>query len=174
MTSPMRRVGRGLEHLALGLAVLAAGCMVAIAGLIVTSVVLRKVFSTPLYFTEEVVGILMSVALFLALPMVTLRGDHIRVSLLSDWVRKGRPALHRATSIVALLVGAGFCLWIVLESLPWLEFAIRRNLKTETARILLYPGMLVLPVSLSMMMLILIGRELGWVAPAATRGPEAA
>ena len=62
--------------------------MSAIVGIIVTSVVLRKLFTMPLPFTEEVVGMLMSVSLFLALPLVTMKSDHIHVSILTNFLKR--------------------------------------------------------------------------------------
>ena len=76
-------IARGLEKLALACAGLAAFGIVTIIGFIATSVVLRKFANAPLHMTEEVVGLLLSVSLLLGLPMVTLRSEHVKVSLLT-------------------------------------------------------------------------------------------
>ena len=156
---PIRRcLARGLEGLALAMAVLAALCMVGIVALITTSVVMRRFAATPLHITEDVVGLLLSAALFLALPLVTLRSRHVRVSIVANALQaRFSWAVHSA----AMLVGLLFFGWIFIEALPWLDFAWRRNLKTETARVLLYPWMAVLPLSVGLTGVIFAARLAG-------------
>lgn len=151
-------VQRGLEFLAFVFASFAALGMISIVGLIFTSVVMRKFANSPLHITEEVVGLLLSVSLFLGLPLVTLRAKHVRVSILVENVSG---PVRRALNMIGLALGVFFFAWIVFEAVPWWEFAHRLNLKTETSRILLYPWMAVLPVSLSLTGLILVARFLG-------------
>ncbi len=161
---PYRRwIKGGLEYPALLLALLAALGMVAMVAIIVTSVISRKLFSMPLPFTEEFVGILMSVSLFLALPQVTLKGDHIRVSMLAKYLERQSATFHAILLLIATLSGVIFCGWILIESKEWFEFAFDRSLRTETTRILLWPGMLALPVSIFLTALILIARHIGWI-----------
>lgn len=143
-------LGRGLYHLALALAALSALGLTAIVGLIITSVILRKLFNAPLYFSEEVVGLLMSACLFLALPMVTLQSKHVRVSVVANFVETRSPTLGAALSCLAAGVGVVCCAWLTIEAVPWLEFAINLNLKTETSRVLLAPWMAALPVSVAL------------------------
>lgn len=147
-----------LEKLALACAGAAALGMVTIVGVIVTSVLMRKFANSPLHITEEVVGLLLSVSLFLGLPMVTLQAKHVRVSLVSDFL-KGKWQV--AIQIIALLVGITFFGWLIIEAVPWFEFAYNRNLKTETTRILLYPWMALLPFSLSLTCAIFVARLVG-------------
>ena len=129
---------RGLEKLALAFAAVAAMGMVSIVAIIVTSVLMRKFANSPLHITEEMVGLLLSVSLFLGLPMITLKAKHVRVTLLSNMLR-GK--LHNGLQILASIVGIGFFAWLIVDAIPWFEFAYRLNLKTETTRILLYPWM---------------------------------
>lgn len=151
-------VALGLEYLALACAALAALGLTAIVAIIVTSVLMRKFANSPLHITEEVVGLLLSVALFLGLPMVTLKAKHVRVSLVTNLIKgKGRIALQTT----GLLVGIGFFGWVLWETIPWLEFAVKRNIKTETTRILLYPWMVLMPLSLSIACAILLARLMG-------------
>ena len=158
-------IGRGLEYLALACAGLSALGLATIVGLIVTSVVLRRLFNEPLYFTEEVVGLLMSVCLFLGLPLVTLRGTHVRVSILATYLEDHRPRAAWALSILAALVGIVFCTWLAIEAVPWLEFALKRNLRTETSRVLLAPWMMALPVSVALTGLIFLWQLVERVVP---------
>ncbi len=156
-------IDKGLRVSAYVLAIGAAVSIVSILVVIVTSVILRKFFDTPLFFTEELVGLLMSASLFLALPMVTLYGDHIRVSLLVDFIRGRDESAFEILVVGAMLVGSIFTIWILLEAVPWLEFAFRHQIKTETARILLYPLMSVVPLSMTLCCSIFLARLLGFI-----------
>ncbi len=153
-----KTVAQGLDKVALACAGTAALGMIAIVGIIVTSVLMRKFANMPLHFTEEIVGLLLSVSLFLGLPMVTLKAKHVRVSLVVNLLKgTGRLALQ----IAALLVGIFFFSWLIWETIPWFEFAFKRNLKTETARILLYPWMVLMPLSLTFTCAIFVARLTG-------------
>lgn len=141
------RIGRGLTPVFVAMAVLAALAGAAIVVLIGASVAMRYFAFAPFRFTEELVGLLMTAAFFLALPLVTLRADHVRVLVLVAALPE--PA-RRWTGWLAALFGAGFCLWFAALCLPWLEFAIDRNIKTEVGRLLMYPWMALVPVSMAL------------------------
>lgn len=154
-------IEKGLRGSALSLAFCSSIAMVSIFLIIVISVVLRKFFNAPLFFTEELVGLLMSVSLFLALPMVSLKRGHIRVTIVSDFLDNHQSAYTKHLFGISMLIGIAFTGWIFIESLPWMEFAIKRNIKTETARILLYPLMSAVPLSMGLCCLIYIARLFG-------------
>ena len=134
---------------------LAAGALSLIVAIIVVSVVMRRVAGSPMYYTEELVGLLLSSSLFLALPLVTAQASHVRVTFLASFLpERGRAVLAVFASIVML----GFCGWYLVDALPWLEFAIRRNIKSEAASLLLAPWMAVLPASISLCALLVLVR----------------
>lgn len=162
MTSARRHFVRGLEYLALAMAVLASVTMAGIVAVIFTSVMLRRFANTPVHIAEDVVGLMLSASLFLGLPLVTLRAQHVRVSIVVEALGPRFDGLARAA---AMLVGLAFFGWILIEAVPWFEFAWRRNLKTETARLLLYPWMAVLPLSLGLTFLIFLARLVGILGP---------
>lgn len=157
-----RYLTQGLEILALAMAVLAALAMVGIVAIIVTGVVMRRFFNTPLHITEDVVGLMLSAVLFLGLPLVTLRAQHVRVSIVADALKT---RFETPVRIAAMLVGVAFFGWILFESIPWFEFAWKRGLKTETSRLLLYPWMAVLPLSVGLTLSIFLGRLAGFLEP---------
>jgi TRAP-type C4-dicarboxylate transport system permease small subunit len=129
--------------------------LTAIVGLIVASVVMRRVVGSPLFYTEEMVGLLLCAALFLALPMVTVRAQHVRVTFLAQVMgRGGRRVLVAAGGLVTLM----FCVWYVWEALPWLEFAIQRGIRTEAAGLRLWPYMAVPPLSVALCALLVLVR----------------
>jgi len=121
----------------------AAGVMVII--LIGASVVMRRLANAPFRFTEELVGLLVTAIVFLALPLVTLQARHVHVQIAVNALPAGT---RRWVGRVAGVLGSLFCLWIVMLSVPWLEFAVDRMIRTEVSRLLLYPWMALLPISL--------------------------
>lgn len=153
-----RALVRGLEGLALAMAVAATLCMVGIVAIITTGVVMRRFAATPLHITEDVVGLMLSATLFLGLPLVTLRSQHVRVAIVANALQ---PRFALAVHVAAMLVGVVFFGWILVKALPWLEFGWKRNLKSETARLLLYPWMAVLPLSVGLTGVIFAARLTG-------------
>ena len=135
----------GLNYVARFLAVISALAIGSITTIICVSVIMRRVANSPLFYAEELVGLLLAVTLFFALPLVTLSGDHIRVTLLANQLKKrGRIYL----GLVAGLVVLAFLGWLIYESVEWMAFAIRLGLKTEATSIPLVPWMAVVPFSL--------------------------
>ncbi|MDV7143867.1 TRAP transporter small permease subunit [Tropicimonas sp. TH_r6] len=150
-------VAQVLRGLAFACAIAGSLGIAAIVCIISTSVVMRKL-GTPLHVTEEVVGLLLSVSLLLALPMITLRAQHVRVALL---VNAAGGVWLRALTVLGMLLSLIFFGWLMLEIIPWFEFAYDRNLKTQTSRLLLYPWMAVMPVTIVLTMAILLARLVG-------------
>lgn len=145
----MQRLGQRAEALLnpvfIAMAVLATVAGAAIVALIGASVIMRHVASAPYRFTEELVGLLMTAAFFLALPLVTFRAEHVRVTALVDALP---PKLRRLLGPAVCVFGVLFCAWLLTLSIPWFDFAFARGIKTEVARLLLWPWMALVPVSL--------------------------
>lgn len=150
-----RRLEQALVRVARLCAWLAASSLFLIVGIILVSVVMRRVAGSPLYYTEELVGLLLSTALFLALPMVTVQSSHVRVTFLANSLpARGRFVL----SMLAAIVMLGFCGWFLVDAIPWLEFAFKRNIKSEAASLRLGPWMAMLPVSVALCTLLVLVR----------------
>lgn len=147
------------------MSVLAATAGAVIVGLIGASVTMRYFAFAPFRFTEELVGLLMTAAFFLALPLVTLKAEHVRVLVLVSSL-PGRAA--RLMAMLAGLFGAVFCVWFFVLCLPWLEFAIDRNIKTEVGRLLMYPWMALLPLSMLLTAAAFLIRAVNGEPPAET------
>lgn len=129
----------------MGLAVLATLAGIGIIGLVATSVGMRYLADAPFRFTEELVGLLMTASFFLALPLVTLNAEHVKVQILVSAL----PTQIKAwISLVAAVFGVTFSLWFFLLGLPWFEFAYERSIKTEVGRLVMYPWMALLPLSM--------------------------
>lgn len=147
LLSAARVAERLLRALFVAMAVLATAAGTAIVCLIGASVTMRYLAFAPFRFTEELVGLLMTAAFFLALPLVTYRAEHVRVTVL---VKALPPNLRRFAALAAGIFGAWFCFWFFALSMPWLEFAYDRAIRTEVGRLLMYPWMALFPVSLSL------------------------
>lgn len=163
-----RRAESFLAPVCVALAVLAALAGAAIVALIGASVTMRHLANAPFRFTEELVGLLMTAAFFLALPLVTLRAEHVRVQIALTALPE---RLRGPVSTLANLFGIAFCVWFVWLAWPWLDFAYARGIRTEVSRLLLYPWMALLPVSLGLTALAFAIRA---AAPAAPRGDRTA
>lgn len=74
-------------------------------GLTFVDVISRSVFSAPLSFSGEVTEIAMTVTVFAALPMATLKGNHIVVDLFDGFFNK-RGALIRDFLVDVICLGA--------------------------------------------------------------------
>ena len=141
----LQQIEKWLRRLFTALAVIATAAGVFIVVLVGASVTMRHLAHAPFRFTEELVGLLMTGAFFLALPLVTLNAEHVRVRIL---VASLSVRLARWISVVAAMFGVAFTVWFFWLCIPWFEFAYDRKIKTEVGRLLMYPWMAVLPLSL--------------------------
>jgi hypothetical protein len=60
--------------------------------------------------------------------------------------------------VFAGIVTLAFCGWFLVEAIPWLEFAIRRRIRSEASSLRLGPWMAVLPVSIALCALMVLVR----------------
>ena len=134
-----------LRHLLVVLAFIATLAGIMIVVLVGASVTMRHLAQAPFRFTEELVGLLMTAAFFLALPLVTLNAEHVRVQIL---IASLPARLAHWVSVAAAVFGVVFTGWFLWLCIPWFEFAFERNIKTEVGRLLMYPWMAVLPLSM--------------------------
>ncbi|MGA0250461.1 MAG: TRAP transporter small permease [bacterium] len=133
----MQLISRWMVALA-ALAGLGMGVMVSVG------VVMRYFLNSPLNFTEEVVGLLLSASLFLMLPYLTLQDKHVQITLLTQHPSE---KVRWSLRILKQLVTLAFFAWMLYETIPWLKFAMKLNLKTEISRLPLLPWMAILPIS---------------------------
>ncbi|BCG24699.1 hypothetical protein TUM18999_28900 [Pseudomonas tohonis] len=79
----VRRVLLRVTH---GFALAGGGIILALVGMSVVSIVGRKLFSTPIRGDMELVEVGAAVAIAAFLPLCELRGTHIRVDALTNWL----------------------------------------------------------------------------------------
>jgi len=143
--SLLQRAENRLHKLFVALALVATLAGVMIVVLVGTSVTMRHIAQAPFHFTEELVGLLMTAAFFLALPLVTLNAEHVRVQIV---VSSLPVRVARWVAVASALFGIVFAIWFFWLCIPWFEFAYVRAIKTDVGRLLMYPWMAVLPLSM--------------------------
>ncbi len=126
----------GLRLLAGALAAVGAAALAGIFVLVLAAVVMRYGWGRPFSFTEELSGLLMTVAVFTLLPATVLREAHIRVTLVSERLQ-GLPA--RWLFVLAQAVLVAFCLLFLREAWAITAFTAQLNLKSEQSRLPLAP-----------------------------------
>lgn len=125
-----------LRLLAGALAAVGAAALAGIFVLVLAAVVMRYGWGRPFSFTEELSGLLMTVAVFTLLPATVLRESHIRVTLLSERLRGWRA---RLLFLLAQAVFVAFCAVFLREAWGIAQFTAQLNLMSEQSRLPLAP-----------------------------------
>jgi len=142
--APGGPVDKVLRAAAGALAGIGAAALAGIFALVLVAVVMRYVWGRPFDFTEELSGLLMTLAVFTLLPSVVLREINIRVTVISDRL----PArAQRVLFVVGQLLLLAFCAIFVREAWGIYEFTAKLNLMSEQSRLPLAPFLLVSTVS---------------------------
>ena len=146
-------ISKALDGLLKGLLFLSSFAGFGIVAVVLLSVFQRYVLKSPLSFSEELVGLLLSSMLFMSLPYISNTEKYVKITLISNLLQiKYKIWL----TIIAYLINLIFSVWMLIETIEWMEFAIKLNLKTENSRLLLSPWMAVVPLSFSVNIIISI------------------
>ena len=146
-------ISKVLDGLLKGLLFLSSFAGFGIVAVVLLSVFQRYVLKSPLSFSEELVGLLLSSMLFMSLPYTSNTEKHVKITLISNLLQiKYKIWL----TIIAYLINLIFSAWMLIETIEWMDFAIKLNLKTENSRLLLSPWMAVVPLSFSVNIIISI------------------
>lgn len=118
-----------LQRLSGALTVLAALALLGIVALVSVGVIMRYAFNTPLLGINEVVQMTAIALVMSALPICTLRGDHVAVDvfehMLGRWGRFFGDILSRTLSILVLGV---LCRRAALKALDAFEWGDATNM----------------------------------------------
>jgi TRAP-type C4-dicarboxylate transport system permease small subunit len=136
---------RIFEILIRGLLILSSLAGFGMVLIVLLSVFQRYVLKSPLSFSEELVGLLLCSMLFLSLPYISYSEKHVKINLVVNLLSDKAKSF---ASILSSLVMITFCFWMLVETITWMNFAIRLDLKTENSRLILYPWMGVIPLAL--------------------------
>ena len=127
------RAGEMLARICLTLSAL---CLTALMCLTVAEVIGRYGFNAPIFGRQDIAQILLALAIFLAFPVATLRGDHIAVDLLDSFFSEGggfwRDRVIEAVIAVSLLTMG---VWLFDRA----EKALSRGSSTELLFLPKYP-----------------------------------
>lgn len=116
--------------------VLAVILMAVMACFVVLSSVMRYAVGSPFHFTEELVGLLFCSMVFLVLPGVQFRGQHIKVDLLTNRFGPRVTKLQRlSASGLTIVFGIAFG-W---EAYDYFAYVYERGSVTYIGDIPLYP-----------------------------------
>jgi TRAP-type C4-dicarboxylate transport system permease small subunit len=159
----------GLRLLAGALAAVGAAALAGIFILVLAAVVMRYGWGRPFSFTEELSGLLMTVAVFTLLPATVLREAHIRVTLVSERLH-GWPA--RLLFVVAQGVLVAFCLLFLREAWAISAFTSQLNLMSEQSRLPLAPFLYLSTASVALAGVAGVWRALQPMAPVPADSPS--
>jgi TRAP-type C4-dicarboxylate transport system permease small subunit len=108
--------------------------------LVLAAVVMRYIWGRPFGFTEELSGLLMTLAVFTLLPSTVLGEINIRVTVLSERL----PALgQRLLFVLGQVLLLAFCAVFVREAWGIYEFTAKLGLLSEQSRLPLAPFLLI-------------------------------
>ena len=132
-------IERALRIMAGALAGVGAAALAGIFLLVLAAVVMRYIWGRPFGFTEELSGLLMTLAVFTLLPSTVLGEINIRVTVLSERL----PALgQRLLFVLGQLLLLAFCAVFVHEAWGIYEFTAKLGLLSEQSRLPLAPFLL--------------------------------
>jgi TRAP-type C4-dicarboxylate transport system permease small subunit len=104
-------VTRAIARVTRGLAALAALLLFATGAMLTYEVVARYFFNAPTIWAEELSRLFLIWAVFLASASLLRSGDHIRVTVLVEWLPGPLRKVLHAASLLFVAVIAGFVAW---------------------------------------------------------------
>ena len=153
----MSRLDTSLAFASRALLCGAALAVLAMTSLVALSVIMRYFVGSPFAFTEELVALLYLAMVFFTIPIATLRGEHIVVTLYVD--RTG-PNGRRLLGLAAGLVMVVFAAWFVYETAAFTALSRSLESRTDHVGMLLWPWMAIMPLTLALAGIIAAVR--GW------------
>jgi len=123
---------------------LASTGILAMAGLVFTGVIMRRIFNAPIIFGDEIGGYLLVIVTLLGLGYTLSENGHIQVKML---LRKTSPKALNALNIIWCFIGLSYCITLLLTSaqLAWESYHLKAF--STTTQIPLFPFQLFLPIS---------------------------
>lgn len=125
--------------------------LLVMTGLVVIASFMRYFVGRPFAFTEELVALLYMSMVFLGIPLVTVHGSHIAVSVMPQRLTRALGGPLRVGSALVMIV---FCAWFTVEAYNFVEYSQRLHSKSEQVELLLWPWMAVIPVTMAFVTII--------------------
>ena len=153
----MSRIEGALGRVSRALLGGAALAVLAMTALVSLSVVMRYVVGSPFAFTEELVALLYLAMVFFTIPISTIRGEHIVVTVC---VERAGPRMQRLLALLAAVVMVVFAAWFMVETWAFAAFSRKLEARSDHAGLLLWPWMAIMPATMALVGAIAILR--GW------------
>ena len=145
-----RKIVRTLNRAA---AALAAAALVSMIVLITLQVILRRLFNSPIAYTDEVSGYLLVGVTLLGLAYAMEKGDHIRVDM---GLERLPPAVLRWLRIGWCIVGIAFSALLAFETGAYALESARMGSVSIDSQTLVAPIQALLPVGFALLALELV------------------
>lgn len=142
---------RTLRYLTLTMNILACLSAVLMAVLVITGTVMRYFLGSPLMFSDELVGYMFVSMSFLAFPMGMLKKRHIGVDLV---VRNIGYPVRRIIDLLAVFIFIVFAFVFIIKSFEFADFSRQINARSDIGALLVWPWMMLMPVSLGVATLV--------------------
>ncbi|WP_024336627.1 TRAP transporter small permease [Desulfotignum balticum] len=140
-----------LRYLTLTMSILACLSAVLMAALVITGTVMRYFLGSPLMFSDELVGYMFVSMSFLAFPMGLLKKRHISVDLV---VRNIDYPIRRIIDLLGILIFIIFAAVFIFKSFEFADFSRQINARSDIGALLVWPWMMLMPVSLGVATLV--------------------
>jgi TRAP-type C4-dicarboxylate transport system permease small subunit len=127
---------------------LATTAGIVLSGLVALAAFMRYSIGQPFAFTEEIVGLLFSAMVFLALPYCSLHDRHIKVTIVSDALPV---PWRRVSAIAATILTLIFCVVYGLFSYDFAALSLRLRSASDMGGIPLWPWMAAIPLACVLM-----------------------
>jgi TRAP-type C4-dicarboxylate transport system permease small subunit len=136
-----------------GAAALASAALLGMIALITLQVILRKLFNSPIEYTDEVSGYLLVAVTLFGLSYAMEKGDHIRVDMGID--RLPAPVL-RWLRVAWCVVGIAFSVLLAYETAAYAMESARLGSVSIDSQTLTWPIQALLPVGFGLLALELL------------------
>ena len=131
-----------------GAAALAAAALLAMIALITLQVVLRRLFNSPIEYTDEVSGYLLVAVTLLGVSYAMEKGDHIRVDM---GLERLSPPILRGFRIGWCVVGIAFSALLAYETGAYALESARLGSVSIDSQTLLWPIQALLPAGFALL-----------------------
>ncbi|WP_244613048.1 TRAP transporter small permease [Modicisalibacter radicis] len=121
------------------------------AALVFVSTIMRYLFGAPISFSDELAGLLFFSLAFMTLPHVMLEKKHVSIDFIS---KSCSPKIRSMFSVLASLVMIVFAVVFIYESWDFMRFSYQIDAKSDIGSILLWPWMLLMPLSMGLCLVI--------------------
>jgi len=141
-----------IKKISIATDVLARICLFTVMLLIVSNVIARKIFVSPIPGAYELVGLLTAMGIALALANCALQDGHIAVGIFVD---KLSLVKRQAIQILSNLISLGFWITIAWGLFVFTSTTFRRGMVSSTAQLPMYPFILVVALGVFAFCLVL-------------------